>query len=428
MTSNVKKPKDRMLKVFFMLVIVGLLAAFSYWAQSTKLDLLTRGMGRVIAAGENKSIQSSETGTILNLNVSKGDQIEAGDIIASINPTEALGLLNELNARQSSIEIQIKRLDSEINGNPADSLKKDLDGYEVSAIAAQMALFYARRTTLDQKISSLKTEYARTLENKIEKQEELAGIRELVLILQQEKDEILPLIKKGVLGKSEKFRLDREQSRLTSQIEVLKAQLNQIEYTTESKLSEIELINNEFMESAFDERARLIAQLYETNSRIPTLQQDLKATTIVAPIAGTINDLAINSTGAFIRAGDTIAEIVPSGKDLRIQAYIDPKDIGLLEPGQPCRVALTAFDAARYGYMTGELIRIAADTTFREDSNSHMYAIEIKFKNDFLDTAGQIVEILPGMVAQVDVVRGERSILEYIWQPVAKIKDDAFRQ
>jgi len=78
--------------------------------------------------------------------------------------------------------------------------------------------------------------------------------------------------------------------------------------------------------------------------------------------------------------------------------------------------------------MTGELIRIAADTTFREDSNSHMYAIEIKFKNDFLDTAGQIVEILPGMVAQVDVVRGERSILEYIWQPVAKIKDDAFRQ
>ncbi len=83
-------------------------------------------MGRVIAAGENKSVQSSETGTILNLNVSKGDQIQAGDIIASINPTEALGLLNELNARQSSIEIQIKRLDSEINGNPADNLKKEL--------------------------------------------------------------------------------------------------------------------------------------------------------------------------------------------------------------------------------------------------------------------------------------------------------------
>lgn len=428
MTSIVKKPKDRMLKVFFMLVIVGLLAAFSFWAQNTKLDLLTRGMGRVIAAGENKSVQSSETGTILNLNVSKGDQIQAGDIIASINPTEALGLLNELNARQSSIEIQIKRLDSEINGNPADNLKKELEGYEVSAVAAQMALFYARRTTLDQKISSLKTEYARTLENKIEKQEELAGIRELVIILQQEKDEILPLVKKGVLGKSEKFRLDREQSRLSSQIEVLKAQLNQIEYTTESKLSEIELINNEFMESAFDERAKLIAQLYETNSRIPTLQQDLKATAIIAPIAGTINELNINSIGAFIRAGDTIAEIVPSGNDLRIQAYIDPKDIGLIEPGQLCRVALTAFDAARYGYMTGELIRIAADTTFREDSNSHMYAIEIKFENDFLDSSGQIVEVLPGMVAQVDVVRGERSILEYIWQPVAKIKDDAFRQ
>jgi len=428
MNSSSGSSNDRLIKLIFLLIISALLVSFIFWAKNTKLDLLTRGMGRVVAAEENSVVQSSETGTILYLNVRKGDLVEAGDLLASINPTAAQGLLSELDARKKTIEIQLARLDLEISGSTVNELKKLLLKYDDNAAAAQIALFTARETTLQQELASLGADHLSTIESRIEKQKELVGVTELIDILEEERNEILPLVEKGVLGRSEKFRLDREKSRLLAQVEVLNAQLNQIDFLIVSKLGEIELVKNKFFESAFEERAQLMAQLYETTSKIPTLEEDLNATELTSPITGVVNELNINSVGAFVRAGDIIAEIVPSSDDLIIQAFIDPKDIGLIEPGQPCRIALTAFDASRYGYMSGELIRVAPDTIYREDTGNYMFAIDIKFKNKLRDARDQPIAVLPGMVAQVDVVRGERSILEYIWQPVAKIKDDAFRQ
>jgi len=427
--SRVRRGSDgNLLKITFMFTIVALLVVFSFWAQNTKLDLLTRGMGRVVAAEENKSVQTSETGTITTLNVSKGDFVERNSVIATINPTAAQGSLDELISRRDTIMVQINRLDAEINGLSASILKQRIDEYDAGIVAAEMALFYARSLTLKQKISGLKTEFSRVLESLVEKEQELIGLLELVDILELERQDIFPLIQKGVLGQSERFRLDRERSRLQSQIKVIKAQIQQIELSKEKVGNEISLEENQFMEKAYDDRSKLIAQLAEVNSKIPTFQQNLKETQIIAPISGTINELNFNSIGAFVRAGDLIAEIVPFGNDLKIIAYVDPKDIGFIEPGQECRIALTAFDAARYGYMVGRLDRVSPDATYREDSNSYMFAIEVSFENELIDTRGDTVDVLPGMVAQVDVVRGKRSILEYLWQPIAKIKDDAFRQ
>ena len=427
--SRVRRGSEgKLLKIAFMFTILTLLVVFGFWAQNTKLDLLTRGIGRVVAAEENKSVQSAETGTIIDFRVSKGDFVERNSVLATINPTAAQGSLDELISRRDTIKVQINRLDAEIDGLSASDLKRRLQEYDSSIVSAEMALFYARSLTLKQKISGLTTELNRVLKSMVEKEQELIGLLELVDILELERQDILPLIQKGVLGQSERFRLDRENSRLNSQIKVMRAQLEQIELSKEKVQSEIDLVKNEFLENTYDERAKLIAQLSEVTSKIPTLQQNLKETQIIAPISGIINELSLNSAGAFVRAGDTIAEIVPAGNDLKIIAYVDPKDIGFIEPGQECRISLTAFDAARYGYMIGKLDQIAADATFREDSNTFMFAIEVSFENHFEDSLGNNVEILPGMVAQVDVVRGKRTVLEYIWQPIAKIKDDAFRQ
>ena len=427
--NKVRRGSDgTFLKIAFMFTIIALLLIFAFWAQNTRLDLLTRGMGRVVAAEENKSVQSAETGTITDLRVAKGDYIERNSVLATINPTAAQGSLDELLSRRDTIKVQIARLDAEIDGSGASQLNESLKIYDASIVSAEMALFYARSLTLKQKISGLQTEFNRILESLVEKEQELNGLKELVDILELERQDILPLVQKGVLGQSERFRLDRENSRLQSQIKVLKAQIEQVQLSKQKVQNEIGLVENEFLEKAYDERAKLVAQLSEVNSRIPTLQQNLKETQILAPISGTINELSFNSPGAFVRAGDAIAEIVPFGENLKIIAYVDPKDIGFIEPGQECRIALTAFDAARYGYMTGKLDRVAADATFREDSNAFMFAIEVSFDNQLRDSRGKTVDVLPGMVAQVDVVRGQRSVLEYIWQPIAKIKDDAFRQ
>ena len=119
-----------------------------------------------------------------------------------------------------------------------------------------------------------------------------------------------------------------------------------------------------------------------------TLQTKISALEICSPIEGKVNTVFFNNKGAVIREGDILAEIVPTDSGLQIEAFIDPKDIGFIEPGQKVKISLTAYDASKYGYLSGELLQIA----------------------------------------QVDIIRGRRSILEYFWQPVAKIKETAFKE
>ena len=92
------------------------------------------------------------------------------------------------------------------------------------------------------------------------------------------------------------------------------------------------------------------------------------------------------------------------------------------------RKRLTAYDASKYGYIKGTLIQIAADTVFREETKSSQYSVTISIDEKIFEDENIVAEIFPGMIAQVDIIRGSRSILEYIWQPVAKLKDTAFRE
>ena len=96
--------------------------------------------------------------------------------------------------------------------------------------------------------------------------------------------------------------------------------------------------------------------------------------------------------------------------------------------GQQARVSVTSYDSAKYGYLTGVLLKVSADAVYREEKQSYMYAIEVELINNLADSKGDIVPLNPGMIAQVDIIRGQQTVLEYFWQPIAKLKDDAFRQ
>ena len=135
-----------------------------------------------------------------------------------------------------------------------------------------------------------------------------------------------------------------------------------------------------------------------------------------------------NSVGAVVNTGEILAEVVPAGENILIEAYIAPEDIATVEPGQDARIALTAFDAARYGYLFGKVTKVSPDTVFREETQDKSYTVNVDIKQTIYEDDGTAVALVPGMVTQVDIIRGSRTILEYMWQPFAKIKDTAFRE
>jgi len=411
-----------------LMTIIVLLVAVIYWATITELDLITRGSGRVIAAGENKTVEVLDAGQVTEINVTEGQTISAGQLIASINPIFAKSAFDELISKKWGAEARLTRIKAEIENKSMDYLDRKLAAFPSELASSQKWLYKSRIEEFSANESTI-IKQIQQLENvEVEKLNELDGVNRLLKINENEQSEILPLIQNGVIGKSEMYRLDREKSQLESRIATISSQIEQNRNSIEKSELEIVQIQKAYRTQLFKELADTTQTLSEISSQMPKFEQKMSQTKIISPIDGIVNQLFINSIGAVMNSGEEIAELVPIGEELEIQAYIDPKDIAKIEPGQNARISLTAYDSARYGYMVGSLVKVSTDAVFREETKSYMYSVNLKFVNTLENDDGTLVTILPGMIGQVDIIRGRRSILEFFWQPVSKIKDDAFRQ
>ena len=409
-------------------LLLGLLAAGYFWAEKTQLDLITRGEGRLIAEGQNKLVQSPEGGVITEIFVSEGDVVSNNQLLAVINSTAAEGSLEEIRAKKNSLQAKLVRLGAELTDANKYQLEKDLENFSANVRESQLALFLANRSNLSSRLFSIESERDQLGKSLTTIKEQLSGARKLLVLVTEENKELSPLIAAGALGASEKFRLKRENAQLTSEIQVLEARVVETEAGYLKLEAELKALKSGYERDIFEERAAYINELSEINTRIPLLEQKLKQTEIRSPSDGIINSLPVSDKETVIKTGDVVAEIVPSTDELIVEAYIDPKDIAKIEVGQQARVSLTAYDAAKYGYLTGVLLKVSADAVYREEKQSYMYAIEVELIDNLIDSKGTTVPLNPGMIAQVDIIRGQQTVLEYFWQPVAKLKDDAFRQ
>jgi adhesin transport system membrane fusion protein len=413
---------------FMIFMVMSLFAAFLVWANYTKLDLVTRGSGRVIADGQNKNIQSPNRGTIATYRVEEGSIVKVGQIIATINPIEAEGVLEELNTRLGNASVKLVRLDAELNGESISHVRANSLLYTKSLVDAEIELMVSRKESLDSELNTLSQDRQKTMKNLLSIKAKIAGQKVFQDLLNQEMLEVLPLVEAGVLGSSERFRLERADASIKTELKVFKEEVAKTELEIAQIASKIKTVKKNYQTDIYQKRAEVIKEISELQAQLPTIRQRLLETEIRTPIAGIVNRVFFNSVGAVVSVGEVVAEIVPTEGNILVEAFIDPKDIATVEPGQKAKMSLTAYDPSKYGYLLGTLTKVSADTVFREETKTSLYTVNLSIDTNIYEDNQTPVNIVPGMVAQVDIIRGERTILEYFWQPVAKIKDTAFRE
>ena len=413
---------------FLITLVTTIFAVFLVWANYTQLDLVTRGSGRVIADGQNKNVQSPERGTIATYVVEEGSSVVVGQIIATISPIEAEGVLEELEARLSNLRLKMIRLDAELNGNSIASVRDKATDYSDALLNAEIELMASRRESLNAELKNLSQDKQRKGKALLSLGAEIDGQGVLQTLLSEEMLEVLPLVDAGVLGSSERFRLEREEASIRTQLQILSEKVAQTELEIEQIDSQLGAVQINYNTEIYQERSQVTGEIAELEVRLPAIRQRLNETEIRSPINGIVNRVFFNSVGAVVTSGEVVAEIVPTGGQLLIEAFVDPKDIATIEPGQAAKISLTAYDPSKYGFLLGTLTKVSADTVFREETKSSAYSVNVSIDTAIYENEDVPVAIVPGMIAQVDIIRGERTILEYFWQPVAKMKDTAFRE
>ena len=223
--------------------------------------------------------------------------------------------------------------------------------------------------------------------------------------------------------------LNDEISSLRISLDLIKEELDilkpLVEQGAESRMELIRVMQREA--NANSDLSRKQADIESLQERIPVLQDRVNRTLVSSPKNGIINRLVITTTGGVAEPGGALAEIVPLNEDLIIEVEISPKDIAFIVAGQRALVKLTAFDFSKYGSLTGKVLTVGADS-IQKDDGSRWYICEIAIPVNGITSLGKTITILPGMVAQVDIVNGERTIMNYLLEPVTKVTEEAFRE
>lgn len=409
-------------------MVMAIIIIFLVWANNTELDLITKGNGRIITAGQNQIVQSPFKGILNSIEVEPGTRVRKGDLLATINPVDAKGVLADISAKKEALDIKMIRVNAELNKSDTSQLIDRLKSFSQALVVTEVDLFNSRVNRIKNVIEEIDARLEMAYENKKILISEEKGIKDLRGLINDELRVLLPLIQTGAVSKSERYRLEREKNNSETQLMIIKGKqdlnLSQIKQLKKQKVIALE----EYKKDLFEEKSRAITDLAEINAKLPSYEQKLSGTEIKSPAEGIINQFFYNTIGAVLKEGDVIAEIVPTENALTVKALIDAEDIASIEPGQMSKISLTAYDASRYGYINGKIINVSADSTMQEGSRSFKYEVEIELYLEEFISKNPGVTIIPGLVANVNIIRGRRSIIEYLWQPVAKIKDRAFRE
>ena len=424
--ANEMRGRQRQSSSILLLTIITLLAVLFTWASVTELDKVTRGSGKAITEANNQLVQSAESGVLRRRYVSEGDLVSKGDLLFDIDPVEATTKLDQAQQRFASLKIKSLRLIAEVENTTPDfpsQLVEDAPG----AVATELALYKARRDDLDTKSAILEQRRLQKLNElqglKIQYQTAINGLE----LIRREIKTVEPLTKKGLAPETRLISLQREEEDSLGRANAAKSGQDRMEAGLDEIDEQLKAEKQAYLTSALTDLSPIESEMAELLALIPALENRVERTTIRSPVDGIINRINYVTDDAFVQTGEVLLEIVPTGADLIIEAKIDPKDIAEIVEGQKVKISLTAYDPSKYGRLDGKVLSVSADAiTDNDRGGARFYFINVSIDSELYDDDGSAVNILPGMDAQIEILSGKRSVLDYFWQPLLKTRDKAF--
>lgn len=408
----------------FLVLILLLVASAIIWANKAQLDEVTRGSGRVIPSRQVQIIQNLEGGILSELLVREGDVVQQNEVLLKLDDTTFASTFRENQARRAALRAQLQRLHAEVNGSEA----LEFDGLrDKSAMAAERALFRARKTEYKSKIAVLERQAQQRRQEIVELKSRVVNIQNSLDLAKEEQEILKPMVAKGVTSRIELIRAERQTSELKQALEGAKLAIPRARSSLDEVIRRIEEHGASFVSQGRAELAQVRLRLAVIEQSIATASDRVRRTEVRSPVYGTVKRVMIKTLGGVVRPGMDLVEVVPLDDTLLIEARVRPSDVAFLRPGLAVKVRLTAYDFATYGSLEGNLEQISADALVDELGESFFLAT-VRTKQNYLLKGDAKLPIIPGMIAEIDILTGQRTVLEYFMEPINRVQEYAFRE
>jgi len=399
---------------------LGLLAL---WAAFAEIDEVTRGEGKVIPSSHVQIIQSVDGGIVSDILVQEGQTVAQGQVLLRIDPTRFLSSLRENKAQYLALQARAERLKALSEGRPftpSSELVKEVP----ETVEQERTLYYSSRDGMGANIGIARQQLEQRQQELNEAVYRRDHVTKALELAKKELSVSKPLASSGAVSEMDLLRLEREVVRLSGERSQTLAQIERLNAAIREGRQKINEVDLQFRNQVRVELSEVMGRLGALTEGSSALEDRVKHAEVKSPVRGTVKRLLVNTVGGVVQPGREVVEVVPLDDALMLEARISPKDIAFLRPGQEALVKFTAYDFSIYGGLKAVVEHIGADTVTDERGNV-FYVIRVRTVQSKIK--GNL-PIIPGMVAQVDVLTGKKTILQYLMKPVLRAKANAMRE
>ncbi len=400
------------------------LAVLLLWSAFAVLDEVTRGEGKVIPSRQIQILQSMDGGIVSEILAREGQTVKVGDLLLKVDPTRMVSSLRENQSQYLALLAKGARLRALAESSrftpPQEVVQQAPD-----IVEAERALYESRRAELDATIGVARQQATQRAQELVSMRARREQAAQSYTLTARELDMTRPLVRTGAVSDVELLRLERDVARYRGERDSANSDIPRLESAVAEANRKIQEIELTFRNVARSELSEVNAKLSTLSEGSAALEDRVKQTEIRSPVNGTVKQLKVNTVGGVVQPGKDVIELVPSDDALLLEAKVLPRDIAFLRPGQKALVKFTAYDFAVYGGLEATLEQIGADSVVDEKGNAY-FVVRVRTLSNTIGQ--QKLPIIPGMVAEVDILTGKKTVLSYLLKPILRAKARALTE
>ena len=412
-----------------MRIIIALFCVAVLWASLGKLDIVAVAPGKTVVDSRTKVVQPAETGVVRHILVRDGQAVQAGQVLIALDTAATAADVAKagdalLNARMSAMRLSALSRALDHGGAPQFAAQPDLPQQRVEAEQAlarsQYEALQARRHSLQAVIGQRRAELATT-------QAAVAPLQESARISKLRADDYRSLLQGNYVGRHDY--LLREQERIAGERDLAtqRNRVQEIRSALQAAEEELRVLVSEFRQQTLDGLREAQEQIGQMTPEVSRSGQRNRQMTLRAPVAGTVQQLAVHTVGGVVTPAQALLAVVPSEESLEVEATVLNKDIGFVRSGQSVTVKVESFPYTRYGYLTGKVVSVSHDA-MQDEKLGLVFPVRVRLDRSTLAIEGVSVRLTAGMALSAEIKTGKRRVIDYLLSPLQQHVQESLRE
>ena len=394
------------------------------WAAVTEITETAIAHGQIMPAGSLYHVEHLEGGIVAEVLVEDGEVVAAGQPLMRLRSAEATAELKRQRAHEAALSLRAERLRAFVLDRAADfAAGRDFPGLvadQQAILDIQREARASQRQVLLSRIEQRQVEIDGLEERKHNQEAQIEITAEQVAIRRG-------LVSKGLDSRVNLLDSERKLTEIRGDLLGIMGEIASKREALHEAQGSLAELDASIRNDALNEMGDVTSELAEVRQTLARLEDRVARLEVSAPVSGVVNGLSTRTVGGVVAPGEVLLEIVPIEENLIAEVQILPRDIGHLSIGQAARVKVTSYDVAQFGAVEGKLSHISA-STFQDEAGDPFFKGVVELSQGYVGGDADRHPVLPGMVVDVDINTGRKTLLQYLLKPVYRAFDGSFSE